>query len=223
MRILVALGTLILFASLATAQQTRVVHGIGAQTCAGILNTTMANPKTAIFAVTDWVDGYLSGRNMQLALGAQGVRNLEHETDQMTRIFGNCASHPSDFLFIEAIDNYFGTLPVATLSPASVAASGVGAQACVVVLDRLTAEPKQPRQNRTTLTDWVDGYLSGRNMQLALEGKRTLRKLEQEQDQMTSIFDLCASRPADFAFIQAIDVYFGTLPLATLPEAPRTK
>ncbi len=92
--------------------QLAAARGIGAQTCLGILNTLNTNPKAQnSVAVASWVQGYLSGRNVQLAFDGRNTRTLEPLLDQTTRTLELCAQRAPQTQFIDVINDYFRTLP----------------------------------------------------------------------------------------------------------------
>lgn len=114
-RLLILFPSFLLFltANQAVAADPLYVGG-GTAACSQVLADYAKDSRVSIVYLT-WSQGYMSGVNRALAQFKAGPRSLARAAggdDRMQAFLDYCKQHPDDH-FIEAVDSFFGTLPVA--------------------------------------------------------------------------------------------------------------
>jgi hypothetical protein len=140
--------------SAATAAQTDFVLGLGNMSCSTRIETS-ANPELIRMMGDDWIEGYLSARNLNgsqtegdYLFGGGGPAVLE-------AMDGYCADHPAATIATAATEVmralWRGRIPP---REGGVSTWGEGARSCAAVLDAADFE-------KIERVSWAEGFLAG--------------------------------------------------------------
>jgi hypothetical protein len=102
-----------LLPNLSFADEATVASGIGTETCGKFAEDYRRSPAKVEAVYFTWAQGFMTGRNVALAMSNQSTHDLHVSStiSQRASIRSYCDAHPLNFYFIAVLD-LFESLPL---------------------------------------------------------------------------------------------------------------
>jgi hypothetical protein len=109
--LIVSLPLFALLHSVASGEDRAALRGVGTDSCAEFGNIYKSDPKFAELIFGSWVQGFLSGLNIQRAIDHKPMRNIPSPDGGQNRAVRSLCDHRPLATFFEVVVEYYDSLP----------------------------------------------------------------------------------------------------------------